>query len=126
MIFMTMSEDEGANALPVFDQIGNIRHDDVHAQQFGLGEHQTGVNDDDVIAPTHSHAIHSKLAQTAEGHNLQFSSWHFRCPLIVARRMGKSRNSGYIQRRMHKTGTGFSRRLDLWSTRWLNNCENHG
>ena len=65
-----------ANPLPVFGQIGNIRNDDVDAQQFGLGEHQASVDDDDVIAPAHGHAVHSELAQTAEGHNMQFSSWH--------------------------------------------------
>ncbi len=52
--------------------------------KFGFGEHQAGVDDDDVIAPAHGHAVHSELAQAAERYNVQFSSWHFKCPLIVA------------------------------------------
>ena len=32
VVFMTMGEDDGAHALPVFDQIGNVRNHDVHAQ----------------------------------------------------------------------------------------------
>ena len=84
VVFVTVGEDDGAHPLPVFDQIGNVRNNDVHAQQFRLGEHQAGVNHDDVIAPAHGHAVHSELAQAAEGHDVQFSSWHFRCLLIVA------------------------------------------
>ena len=62
--------------LAVFGQIGNVGNDDVHAQQLGFGEHQAGIDDDDVIAPAHGHAVHSELAETAQGHNMQFSSWH--------------------------------------------------
>src|SRR5580692_5818644 len=84
LILVAMGENDSAHPLPVFDEIGNVRNHDVHAQQLGLGEHQTRVDDDDVIAPAYRHAVHSELAQTAEGYDVQFSSWHFRCLLIVA------------------------------------------
>ena len=63
-------------ALAVFDEIGNVGDDDVDAEQFGFGEHESGVDDDDVVAPADGHAVHTELAQAAEGDNLQFSSWH--------------------------------------------------
>jgi len=84
VILVAMGENDGAHPLPVFDEIGNVGNYDVHAQQLGLGEHETRVDDDNVIAPAYRHAVHSELAQTAEGYDVQFSSWHFRCPLIVA------------------------------------------
>src|ERR1700677_5156225 len=84
VVFMAVGENDGAHPLPVFDEIRNVRNHNVHAQKLGLGEHQARVDDDDVIAPAHGHAVHSELAQAAEGYDVQLSSWHFRCPLIVA------------------------------------------
>jgi len=113
---MTMRENNGTNTLPVFDEIGNIGHDNIYAQQLSFGKHQARVNDDNVIAPAHGHAVHSELAQTAEGHNLQFSGWHFMCPLIVARRMGSQRSGRLHAEFIHQTGTGLSVLLDLCSS----------
>ncbi len=76
VIFVAVSEHDPAHPLPVFDEIGNIGNHDVHAEQFSLGEHQPGVDHNNVIAPAHGHAVHTELAEAAEGHNLQFSSWH--------------------------------------------------
>ncbi len=76
VIFVAVGKNDGAHALPVLDQIGNVGNDDIHAQQFGFREHQAGIDDDDVVTPAHGHAVHSELAQAAEGHNMQFSSWH--------------------------------------------------
>ena len=76
VVFVAVGEDDSANALAVFDEIGNVGDDDVDAQQFGFGEHQAGVDDDDVVAPAHGHAVHAELAQAAQRHDMQFSSWH--------------------------------------------------
>ena len=76
VVFVTMRENNGANALAVLNQIGNFRNNNIDAEKFGLGKHQARVNDDDVVAPAHGHAVHSELAQAAQGDNVQFSSWH--------------------------------------------------
>jgi len=34
---------------PVLDQVGEVGDYDIHAEQFGLGEHESGIDDDDVI-----------------------------------------------------------------------------
>ena len=57
-------------------QIGDVGDDDVDAEQFGFGEHQAGVDDDDVVAPANGHAVHSELAQAAEGYNMEFMRGH--------------------------------------------------
>ena len=76
VVFMAVGQDNRAHLLAVFDQVRDVGNNDVHAQQFGFGEHQAGVDDDNVIAPAHGHAVHSELAQTAQGHDMQLSSWH--------------------------------------------------
>ena len=42
------------------------------AEEFGLGEHEAGVNDDDVVAEAEGEAVHAEFAQTAERNDLQF------------------------------------------------------
>ena len=46
----------------VLDEVGDVGNDDVDAQEFSFGEHQSGVDDDNVIAPTDGHAVHPELA----------------------------------------------------------------
>ena len=76
MVFVAVREDEGAHLLAVLDQIGDIGDDDVDAEQFVFGEHQPGIDDDDVIAPADGHAVHSELAESAQRHYLKFSCRH--------------------------------------------------
>src|SRR5690242_6200658 len=70
VVFVPVGEHDGAHLLAVLDEVGDIGDNDVHAQQFGFGEHEAGVNDDDFIAPAHGHAVHAELAQAPQGHNL--------------------------------------------------------
>ena len=76
VIFMTMREDDGTNMITVLEQIGDVGNDDIDAQEFGFGEHQSGVDDDDVIGPADGHAVHPELAQAAERNDMEFSGRH--------------------------------------------------
>ncbi len=76
VVFVAVGEDDAANTLAVLGEIGNVGDDDVDAEEFGFGEHQSGVDDDDVISPAHGHAVHAELAKAAEGDDLQFSAGH--------------------------------------------------
>ena len=67
---MTMREHDRLHPIPVFDQIRNIGNNNVYTQQFGLGEHQTSVDDDDVVAPANGHAIHAELAHPPKGYDV--------------------------------------------------------
>jgi hypothetical protein len=58
--------------LAVLGQIGNIRDDNIDAQQFGFRKHQAAVDDDDIVTPAYGHAVHPKLAQAPEGYDVQF------------------------------------------------------
>jgi hypothetical protein len=76
VIFVAMREKDAANFVPVLGEVGNIGDDNIDAQQFGFGEHEAGVDDNNVICPTNRHAVHSELAESAERYDLQFSGWH--------------------------------------------------
>src|SRR5947208_5106176 len=78
MILVAMSQNNPADKLPVFGEIRNFGDNDVHAQKFGLGEHQARINDDNVVTPAHGHAVHAELAQPAERHHVEFSRWHWK------------------------------------------------
>ena len=76
VVFMAVGEDDSADALAVFGEIGNVGDHDVDTEKFGFGEHESGVDDDDVVAPADGHAVHTELAEAPKGDNLQFSRWH--------------------------------------------------
>ena len=76
VVFVAVGQNDAAHPLAVFGQVGDIGDDDVDAQQFGFGKHQAGVDDDNVVTPANGHAVHPELAQAAQGHDVQFSSWH--------------------------------------------------
>src|SRR5271163_4796793 len=71
VVFMSVGEDDRADALPVFDQVGDVGDDDVHAEQFRLGEHQPRVDHNYVVLPAYCQAVHAELAQAAERNYLQ-------------------------------------------------------
>jgi hypothetical protein len=64
------------HALAILDEVRNIGDDDVYAQEFGFGEHEAGIDDDNVVAEANGHAIHAEFAQAAQGDDLKFSAWH--------------------------------------------------
>ena len=70
MIFVAMGQDDGADMLAVFDEVGDIGDNNIDAQQFGLGKHETGIDDDNVVCPAKCQAVHSEFAQSAQGDDL--------------------------------------------------------
>ncbi len=76
VVLVPVGEDDSPHALAIFDEIRDVGNDDVDAEKFGLGEHESAVDDDNIFAEADSHAVHTELAQAAQGNNLQFSSCH--------------------------------------------------
>ena len=70
VVFVAVGQDQAADVLAVLLQIGEIGRDDIDAQQFGVGEHHPGVDDDDVVAVADGHAVHAELAQAAQRDDL--------------------------------------------------------
>ena len=65
VVFVAMGEDDGADVLLVLDEVGDIGDDDVDAEELGLGEHEAGIDDDDVVFLAEGEAVHTELAESA-------------------------------------------------------------
>jgi hypothetical protein len=71
VVLVAMREDDGADEGTVFDEVADVGNNDVDAEELFLGEHEAGVDDDDVVPETEGEAVHAELAQPAERDNLQ-------------------------------------------------------
>ena len=76
VVLVAMGEDDGADVLPVLDEVGDVGHDDVDAQQLCFREHEAGIDDDDVVFPAEGEAVHAEFAEAAEGDDFQFICLH--------------------------------------------------
>ena len=76
VVFVAMSEDDGADMFPVFSEVGDVGHDDVDAQQFRFREHEAGVNNDNVVFPADRQAVHAEFAEATEGDDFQLICLH--------------------------------------------------
>ena len=66
MIFVTVCEHDSAYVLAVLREVRNVGNDNVDAEQLGLGEHQSSIDDDDVVGPANGHAIHAEFAESTQ------------------------------------------------------------
>ena len=61
MILMPMRQHNPAYLAAVFDQVADVGHDDVDAQQLFFRKHEPGVDDENVVADAEGHAVHAEL-----------------------------------------------------------------
>ena len=76
VVLVAVGEDDGADLVAVLDEVADVGDDDVDAEQLFFGEHQAGVDDDDVVAAAEGEAVHAELAESAKRDNLQFFISH--------------------------------------------------
>ena len=76
VVLVAVSQDNGAHMRFVFNQVGDIWNNDIHAQQLRLRKHQAGVDHDNVVFPAKREAVHAELAETAQGNDFQLLSLH--------------------------------------------------
>src|SRR5215213_6848675 len=74
MIFVTMREDNCGDLVAILVQKPEIRYRDVYAVSGFFRKAHPGVENQHLVAETHSHTIHSKLADTAEWDDLEDTS----------------------------------------------------
>ena len=80
VVFVAVGEQDGANMRLVFNQVGDVGDDNINAKQLRFRKHQSGIDDDNVVFPTKRQAVHSELAQSAEGDYFQFFCLHHSSP----------------------------------------------
>jgi hypothetical protein len=73
VIFMRVREDDRAYHTFVLLQVCDVRDNDVYAEQFLLGEHEPGINDDNVVTEAQCKHVHSEFAQSAQRNGPQRS-----------------------------------------------------
>ena len=85
VVHVAVGEDDGADMRLVFNQVGDIGDNDIHAQQLRLREHQPGVDHDNVVFPAEREAVHAELAEAAEGNDFQFFRLHLSDSMLTPR-----------------------------------------
>ena len=66
VVFVAVREDDGANVGAILFEVGDVRNNEVDAEELGFGEHHAGVDDDDVVAEPQGHHVHAEFAEAAE------------------------------------------------------------
>ena len=66
MVLVAVRQDDRANLVAVLEKIGDVRDDDVDAQQFLLGEQDAAVDDDDGVVHGERHHVHPEFAESAQ------------------------------------------------------------
>src|SRR5690349_19953340 len=74
MIFVAVGEHDGGDGVLVFVEKVEIRNLNVYAVGRLLGKAHAGVENQHLVAVTHRHALHSKLADAAEWNDLKDTS----------------------------------------------------
>ena len=72
VILMAMGDEDGPNAVPVLDQVGEIGYDHVDAVHVVVREAHAHVHQDDVVAVLVDGEVFADLIETAKGNNFQF------------------------------------------------------
>ncbi len=70
VILVAVRQHERGGA-PFLLQIGEVRDDPVDAEQFGVGEHHAGIDDDRRLAPGEREHVHAELAESAERNDFE-------------------------------------------------------
>ena len=76
VILVAVRQDHGAHLRLVLLQEGQVGHHQIDAQQFGVGEHHSAIDDDNVFAVADGGHVHAELAESAEGDYLQLQISH--------------------------------------------------
>jgi len=61
VVLVAVGEDDAADFGAVLDEVGDVRDDDVDAEELFFGEHEAGVDHDDVVAVVECEAVHAEL-----------------------------------------------------------------
>jgi len=72
VILVAVRQHERGDA-PFLLEIAKVRHDEVDAEQFRIGEHHTRIHNDRRLAPREREHVHAELAEAAEWNDFQHS-----------------------------------------------------
>jgi hypothetical protein len=70
VVFVAVRQHKGGDP-PLLLQVRQVRNDQIDAQQFRIGEHDAGVDDDRRVGPGEREHVHAELAEAAEWYNVE-------------------------------------------------------
>ena len=72
VVLVAVGDEDGADLVLVLAQVGDVGDDEVHAGHVLFGEHNPGVDDDDVVAVLKGHHVLADFAEAAQGDDPQY------------------------------------------------------
>ena len=85
VIFVAVREHDALDAVTVLQEIGDVRDDEVDAEHVLRREHQSCVDDEDVVAEAKNRHVLADFPESAQGDDLQL----FRVAGMICRRCGR-------------------------------------
>ena len=70
VILVAVREEDGGHLVAEALEVRQVGHDEVDAEQIGLGEHHAGIDNDRRVAARDRHRVHAELAQAAKRHHV--------------------------------------------------------
>ena len=68
---MAVREKYGLDFVLVFEQVGDVRNDDVDAQQLLIGKHDARINDNHGAVRAERHHVHAEFTESAKGNDFE-------------------------------------------------------
>ena len=69
VVFVAVGDEEGLQAVGVLEDVGDIGDDQVHAEHVLFGEHEAGVDGDEVLAVLEEHHVLADLSESSQGYD---------------------------------------------------------
>ena len=88
MVFMTMGNTDSPHLILIFDKVGHIRDNDIHAVEIFPRESQTSIQYNDVIFVLEDGHIFTDFTETTQRDNHQFTLWIQRFDFWIHRLLG--------------------------------------
>ena len=76
VVLVAVGQNHGSHLRLVFLEESQVGHHQIDAQQFGVGEHHSAIDYDNVFAIADGGHVHAELAQSAQGYYLQLQISH--------------------------------------------------
>ena len=88
MVFMTMGNTDSSHLILIFNKVGHIRDNDIHAVQIFSREGQTSIQYNDVIFVLEDGHIFTDFTETTQRDNHQLTLWIQRFDFWIHRLLG--------------------------------------
>ena len=72
MVFVAVGNQDGPDPVGIFEEVGDIGNDEVHAREVLRGKLDAAVDDNDVVTAFQGHHVFADFTEAAEGYDAKF------------------------------------------------------